>query len=280
MITLIFGAHIPIGGGLDASPRTARELGCDSMQIFSRSPRTLKSKPLTEEEAERFRRAVADTGIGPVVVHTPYLLNLGSPKDETHKVSVQALIEDIRRADMLGAQSLVIHPGHHLGSGAAEAITRIALALDAAVEETGPKVALALENVAGAGTEVGATFSELADIIDKSKYGGTLKVCLDTCHAFAAGYDFSTAEGIDRALAELDSLIGIERIVAFHLNDSQGPLGAHKDRHAHIGEGHIGLGGFEALVSRPEFATLAGIAETPHEKIAYDLAALKSLVRS
>lgn len=279
MINLRFGAHVPIGGGLDTSPMTARKLGCDSMQIFSRSPRTLKSKPITEEEAQRFRQAVAETGIGPVVIHTPYLLNLGSPKDETYQASVQALIEDIRRADVLGAQSLVIHPGNHLGSGIEAAIARIARALDAAIEETGPKAALALENVAGAGTEVGATFSELRDIIGKSKYGDTLKVCLDTCHAFAAGYDFSTAEGIDRALSELDSLVGIERIVVLHLNDSQGPLGAHRDRHAHIGEGHIGLGGFAALVTRPELAAVAGIVETPHDKIADDLAALRSLVR-
>lgn len=249
------------------------------MQIFSRSPRSLKSKPLTEGEAEKFRQMLAETGIGPVIIHAPYLLNLGSPRDETFQVSVQALVEDIRRADMLGAQALVIHPGNHLGSGAEAAIARIAQALDTAIEETGPRVALTLENVAGAGTEVGASFSELRDIIGKSKYGDAVKVCLDTCHAFAAGYDFSAAEGIDRALEEFDSLIGMDRIVVFHLNDSQGPLGAHKDRHAHIGEGHIGLGGFSALLSRPEFAAVAGIVETPHDKIAEDLVALKALVR-
>ncbi len=274
-----FGIHLSISGGVANAAARARELGCDAFQIFSRSPRTLKAKPLDSDDVSAFRAAVSESGLHPVVVHVNYLINVASPKDDTYQRSVDALTDELVRADILGAELVVMHPGNHVGSGVEAGTMRIAAAIDRAYEATGAKARLCLENMAGAGTELGTSFVELSMIIDAARCGPGLGVCFDTCHAYGAGYDVATARGLEAALAEAESAVGIDRIVMVHANDSRGQLGARKDRHEHIGEGMIGLAGFRNILARPELANLPFILETPvdsPEDQARDLAALRS----
>lgn len=274
-----FGLHLSISGGVTHAAERARELGCDAFQIFSRNPRTLKAKPLDPEDVSAFRAVVSASGLHPVVVHVNYLINVASPKDDTYQRSVEALTDELARADVLGAELVVMHPGNHLGSGAEAGTARIAAAIDRACEAAGARARLCLENMAGAGTEVGSSFAELRMIIDMAECGPRLGVCFDTCHAYAAGYNVATARGLQVVLAEADAVVGLDRIVMVHANDSKGQLGARKDRHEHIGEGMIGLAGFRNILARPELADLPFILETPvdsPEDQARDLAALTS----
>lgn len=272
-----FGIHLSISGGLTNATSRAVELGCDCFQIFSRNRRTLKAKPLDPGEANSFRAAVVEAGLKPVVIHANYLINVASPKDETYEKSVSALTDELRRAEILGADCLVLHPGNHLGSGVEAGSRRIASAIDRAYEDSGALVPICLENMAGAGTEIGVSFSELRSIIDISERGPFLRICLDTCHAYGGGYNVATERGLDATLGELDSAVGLDRVMIVHANDSKGQLGSGKDRHDHIGEGSIGLAGFRAILARPELRRLPFVLETPvdaPEDQVRDLAAL------
>ena len=274
-----FGIHLSISGGVAQAAARALELGCDTFQIFSRNPRTLKAKPIDPDDAVAFRAAVRESGIHPVVIHVNYLINVASPKDGTYELSVAALTDELVRADALGAELVVMHPGNHLGSGIEAGVARIASAIDRAYESTGAQARLCLENMAGAGTEVGTTFDELRMIIDLARCGPTLGVCLDTCHAYGAGYDVSTARGLRAAIEQARSAVGIDRIVLVHANDSKGQLGSRKDRHEHIGDGAIGLPGFQNMLACPELADLPFVLETPVDSPddqARDLAAIRS----
>jgi deoxyribonuclease-4 len=274
-----FGIHLSISGGVAQATARARELGCDAFQIFSRNPRTLKAKPIDPDDAVAFRAAVRESGIHPVVIHVNYLINVASPKDGTYELSVAALTDELVRADALGAELVVMHPGNHLGSGIEAGVARIASAIDRAYESTGAQARLCLENMAGAGTEIGTTFAELRMIMDLARRGPALGVCFDTCHAYGAGYDVSTACGLRAAIEQARSALGIDRIVLVHANDSKGQLGSSKDRHEHIGDGAIGLPGFRNILACPELADLPFILETPvdsPEDQARDLAAIRS----
>lgn len=274
-----FGIHLSISGGVAQAAARARELECDAFQIFSRNPRTLKAKPIDPDDAVAFRTAVLESGIHPVVVHVNYLINVASPKDDTYQLSVEALTDELVRADALGAELVVMHPGNHLGSGAEAGAARIASAIDRAYESTGASARLCLENMAGAGTEIGTTFAELRMIIDLARCGPALGVCFDTCHAYGAGYDVSTARGLRDAIEQARGDVGIDRIVLVHANDSKGQLGSRKDRHEHIGQGSIGLPGFRNILACPELADLPFVLETPvdsPEDQVRDLAAIKS----
>ncbi len=274
-----FGIHLSISGGVAQAAARARELGCDTFQIFSRNPRTLKAKPIDPDDATAFRAIVGELEIRPVVIHVNYLINVASPKDDTYQLSVDALTDELVRADVLGAELVVMHPGNHLGSGVEAGAARIASAIDRACESTGARARLCLENMAGAGTEIGTTFAELRTIIDMARLGPTLGVCFDTCHAYGAGYDVCTARGLRATIEEARSAVGIERIVAVHANDSKGQLGGRKDRHEHIGHGAIGLPGFRNILACPELAGLPFILETPvdsPEDQVRDLAAIRS----
>ncbi len=257
------GIHLSISGGFTNATSRAVELGCDCFQIFSRNPRTLRAKPIDRSEADAFRSAVAQAGLEPVVIHVNYLVNVASPKDETYGKSVSALTDELSRAEILGADYLVLHPGNHLGSGAEAGCKRIARAIDRAYEDSGSSVMICLENMAGAGTEVGVSFAELRAICELSEHGESLGICFDTCHAYGAGYDVSTDRGLDRTLEELDSEIGLDRLMFVHANDSKGQLGAARDRHEHIGKGLIGMAGFKAILGRKELRDLPFILETP-----------------
>ena len=284
-----FGAHVNRAGGLMSALDAARALGCDTIQMFSRSPRSLRAGSVNEEEARLFREGLAAAGIEPLVIHAPYLLNLASPRKETYEASRDALAHDIMLAKAVGAEMLVFHPGSHLGSGEEAGIARIAAAIVDACEiachrppaaneaEDGPR--LLLEMVSGAGTEIGRTFEEQREIMDRAR-GVPLGICLDTCHVFAAGYEVRTMEGISRVLDELEATVGADSLALVHANDSVGDLGSHLDRHANIGEGRIGEAGFRAILGCSRLAHLPFILETPHRTLdddARNLAALRRI---
>jgi len=261
---MLLGAHVSIGGGIDQAVVRAKALKCDTFQIFSKSPRSLRAKPLEEEQARKFRDALKASGLSKPVIHDNYLINLSTPKAEMQNLYRKAFVDEMERAQRLNVPYLAFHPGAHVGKGEEYALKRIALNLDWCIEHSNaPDVVLCLENTAGQGTVVGYTFEQLKAIMDLSRHRERLAVCFDTCHAFAAGYDISTLEGCENVLAGIDELIGLDLLKAFHLNDSVGELGSRLDRHQHIGRGRMGLEPFKLLVSEPRFRDRPGNVETP-----------------
>lgn len=264
---MLLGCHLSIGGGLYKAIERAEELGINALQIFSHSARSWQMKPLSDGDAEEFRTAWAESSVEYVVVHTSYLINLASPKEEIYAKSIDALRGEISRAGRLGISHVNTHVGAHLRTGVEAGIERIVRALDEVLTsseaEAHPGVKLLLENDAGAGTSLGARFDELAVIIDNGSNPERLGVCFDTCHGFAAGYDFTTDHGLEAMLQQLDRAVGVERLKLVHVNDSTHPRGSRKDRHEHIGQGQIGLEGFRLLVNHPSLRDLPFVLETP-----------------
>ena len=259
-----FGAHMSISGGLHRAFARGEAVGCRTLQIFSKNERQWNAKPLTEDAIASFRAEQARTGIGPVIVHDSYLINLASPKDDLWEKSVAAFAQELQRCDQLGIPYLVSHPGAHTGAGIDAGIQRVTEALDRLFAEgVGGDTQVLIETTAGQGTCLGGSFEELARLLDRIKHPERVGICVDTCHIFAAGYDFRTPEAYTAVFARLDDLVGLERIKVFHLNDSKGALGSHTDRHAAIGDGQIGLEGFRLLVNDPRFAALPMVLETP-----------------
>jgi deoxyribonuclease-4 len=236
---------------------------CRTIQIFLKSSNQWKAKPLTEEDKILFQEAQKTSGIHPVVAHDSYLINLASPDSGLYEKSLAAFIEEMERANFLGVPYLVLHPGAHVGSGVEAGIARIAAALNQAFARVDSPVTILLENTAGQGSGLGYRFEELASIMEKIKEDGRVGICLDTCHAFAAGYDIRTKESYASVMREFDRLIGIKKIRAFHVNDSKKELGSRVDRHAHIGQGFIGLEGFRCLINDKRFMKIPKILETP-----------------
>jgi deoxyribonuclease IV len=277
------GAHIGIAGGLANAPAVARSIGADAMQIFSKSPQMWAGPALDPASCEGFRAAVAAEGIRATAVHHGYLTNLASPKASGLALSRRAFLDELRRAEMIGVDALIVHPGAHLGSGVAEAVARVAESLNEGFAQTpGFKVRVLLENMAGQGSTLGAQFTELAQIREGVSERHRVGVAVDTCHLFAAGHDFRTAEGYARVMDQVDHDLGLEHVAAFHLNDAKGPLGSHRDRHENIGKGEIGIEGFRHFVNDPRWRERPGFLETPltdDDYAAYraDLATLRSL---
>jgi len=273
-----FGIHLSIGGGFARTARRARALGCETLQIFSGHPRGWGKEPLNEEDVGAFRSALAEAGIGPVVVHATYLINLAAP-DEIYERSLAAFIEEARRAAALGAPYYVTHLGSHRGSGWEAGAAKIAAALDSCAAETPAELTFCLENTSGMKNSLGTSFEELARLLEKVRSKERIGFCLDTCHAFAAGYDVAKRAGLKRTLDEFDRLLGLERLRIVHLNDSKGELGSHKDRHEHIGEGFIGAAGFRLILREKRLAHLPGILETPYQEEGDDARNLATLRR-
>lgn len=278
----ILGAHVSTAGGASKAFGRGSEIGCESMQIFVKSPNQWRAKPLDAAEVEAFHKEREAAPL-PVVAHAAYLINLASPKEEVHARSEAALLDELQRCTTLGVDGLVLHPGAHLGEGAQAGIDQIARSIDAVLAKD-PTITtkVLLENTAGQGSTLGASFAELKGILDLVDAREQVAVCLDSCHAFAAGYDFSTSEGYDAAFAEFEELIGLGSLHCIHLNDSQHPLGSRKDRHESVGEGQIGLGFFERVIHDPALEGLPMIIETPlgddglgHKR---DLAKLRELL--
>lgn len=280
----LFGAHMSIAKGVDKAFERAVETGCQAMQIFTKSNSQWKARPLKEDEIERYHQRQAETGIGPVVTHASYLLNLATPKDELWEKSILALRVELERCETLKIPYLVLHPGAHVQSGVEAGIERVCQALDR-VHETlaNYRVKVALELTAGQGTTLGSSFEELAAMIEGCREADRLVVCLDTCHALAAGYDFRTETGYQEMMARFDAVLGLERLAVMHVNDSKNDLGSRKDRHTHIGEGFIGLAPFGFFINDPKLADLPFLLETPQdvefESDRENLAKLRSLIR-
>jgi len=258
------GVHVSIAGSLDQAVDRAINLGCTTMQIFARNPRTWHVQALSPEIAGLFREKRQSIDISPVVIHTPYLVNLASFDKALFEKSVGALVEDIRRADALGIEYVVTHIGSARGHSLQKGMARVNSALDrilTATEDSG--VVLLLENTAGHGQLIGGRIGHIGQLVRDAGSPPRLGFCLDTCHAFASGYELRTRAALDHLQNEIEREIGLERLKVIHLNDCKGAFGSHLDRHEHIGEGHIGLGGFATLLNHPLFAGLPWILETP-----------------
>jgi deoxyribonuclease-4 len=280
-IMIIIGAHMSIAGGLHRAFERGAGVGCRAIQIFLKNSNQWKGKALTEEDRISFRQAQAVSGAIPVIAHNSYLINLASPDAVLHKKSVEAFVAEMRRAEFLGIPSIVLHPGAHMGSGEQSGLRRIAQALNLALRRVPAPVMILLETTAGQGSSLGHRFEHLAEILARVKQNERMGVCLDTCHVFAAGYDIRTESAYARTMKEFDRLVGTDRIRAFHVNDCRKDLGSRVDRHAHIGQGFIGLEAFRLLVNDRRFAQIPKILETPKgpdlEEDRMNLATLRSL---
>lgn len=270
---MILGAHVSTAGGLAQSVNRANSIGAETFQIFTSNPKGWDFNIRSAEEIENFKKAKTESGIQTVFGHLIYLANLASNNPYIYTNSINALISGLVLAEKTGMSGVICHIGSHGGRGTKDGIERVSEALKQALETTGSKVPIILETDAGAGSHLGANFNEIGQII-KSVGSEQVKVCLDTCHVFAAGYDVSNDVGLEKTLAEFQAEIGLNRLVVLHLNDSKGDLGSKLDRHEEIGKGRIGLEAFERIVNHPELKDLPGIVETPDNK---DTAAVEKL---
>ncbi|MGH7769936.1 MAG: deoxyribonuclease IV [Candidatus Binatia bacterium] len=277
------GAHMSIAGGVGNAFLHGKKVACDVIQIFTKSSRQWAATPYSKDEIESFKQNQKETGIGTAVAHDSYLLNLGTPDGALRKKSILAFIDELERCETLSVPYLIAHPGAHMGAGEAEGIKTVARSLDEIhAASAGFKVKVALEITAGQGSCLGYRFEQIRDIIDAAKESERLRVCFDTEHAFAAGYDIRTKDGYDRTFGEFDETIGIDLLTAFHLNDSKKEFHSRVDRHDHIGKGHIGVEGFRLLVNDKRFWGIPMCLETPKgpdlKEDLENLTLLKSLV--
>lgn len=261
------GAHVSISGGVANAVQRQRDVGGNCGQIFVGSPRTWAVSEV--EDAAAFREATTEADVGPWIVHGTYLINFATPKDDLAAKSLECVQAELDAASELGIDYYTFHPGAHTGAGVDRGIENVADRLsDLDVPED---VTLLLENTAGKGTTLGKSFEQLDRMVRESSSDyGALGVCLDSCHLYAAGYDFTTAEGMDELVAELDDVIGRSNVGYLHLNDSKHPLGSGKDEHEHIGEGEIGDDGFRNLINHEALRDLPMVLETPENGRDYE----------
>jgi deoxyribonuclease-4 len=260
----LLGSHMSIAGGVDKAILQGKEVGCEAIQMFTKSSRQWMSKPLSEEEIANFHTTKKETGLTTIVAHDSYLYNLAAPDEALRKKSVNGLIDEMERCEALGIAYLIAHPGAHVGAGEAAGIKTVAKSIDEMHKAcAGFTTQLALEITAGQGSNLGYRFQHIRQIIDATKAPERLRVCFDTQHAFAAGYDLRTKEGYERTFTEFDETIGLDFLVAFHLNDAKKDLGCRVDRHEHIGKGFLGLEAFRLLMNDTRFWGLPMCLETP-----------------
>jgi deoxyribonuclease-4 len=250
-----------VAGGLEQAFPRALAVGASAVQIFSKNANRWSAPLPTAAEIAAFRTAWQQSGIGPVMVHDAYLINLAATDADNWARSKAAMREELQRCALLGIPWLIAHPGAHVGAGIEAGIARIRTALGEIFADSDPSVRLLLENTAGQGTYLGGEFRQLAQMMEG--FGERVGVCFDTCHAHAAGYDLASIEGYEQTMAEFDREIGFDQLFAFHLNDSLKGNGSKVDRHAHIGEGTIGIDGFARLVQDARFFDLPMVLETP-----------------
>jgi deoxyribonuclease IV len=256
------GVHVSIAGSLDLAVDRAGDAGCDVFQLFTRNPRGWGYQPIAPGVAGAFRAKIQATGLIPVD-HMPYLPNLASPKPEVWEKSVDTLAAELGRCATLGIPYLVTHLGHHLGDGIAGGRARVVTAINTALDGSSGGVQLLLENTAGEKNSVGSSFEHIRGIMDGIDKKERIGCCFDTCHAFAAGYELRTVEGIAETLAQFDEQVGLAHLRVIHLNDTKGDRGSALDRHEHIGLGYIGEDGFRNILHNPVIAGLPLICETP-----------------
>jgi len=263
----LVGAHVSIAGGVWKALGRGSEAGCSTIQIFTKNASRWQAPPLAKSDLVRFREAVKLAGIKPLVGHDSYLINLASPSAELRERSRQAFLDEMERAEGLGLDSFVAHPGAHTGSGAAAGLKRVAESLDWVHERTaGFRLKVCLENTAGQGSVLAGDFGHLGEIFSRVREPGRLGVCFDTCHAFAAGYDLRRRKGYEESLASLERAVGKGRVLVVHTNDAKGELGGRLDRHEHLGRGRIGLECFRLVMNDPRFREVPKILETPKEE--------------
>ena len=259
-----FGVHQSISAGFDAAVFDAAANGFYCVQIFSANSSRWKNKPISPQAAKRFQDAIARAGLIMPLIHDSYLINLASPEQELLDKSIEAFTDELVRADALGIKNVVMHPGAAKDDSRENGLERVAKSLDQIFESLpNNQTTVLLETTAGQGTYLGSSFEELATIIEASSHKERLGVCFDTCHAFAAGYEFRTRETYDELFERFDKIIGFNRLRAFHLNDSVKGLGLRVDRHAHIGYGELGLEPFRMLVNDERFFEIPMYLETP-----------------
>ncbi len=257
----LFGAHMSVAGGLEQAFPRAVAVGATAVQIFTKNANRWSAPPVSAAEQLAFREAWRQSGIGPVMVHDAYLINLAAVDPDNWAKSKAAMQEELQRCTALGIPYLIAHPGAHLGAGVDAGIRRIREALTEIFAASDPAVRLLLENTAGQGSYLGGDFSHLARLMEG--FGERVGVCFDTCHAHAAGYDLASDEGYEQTMAAFAREVGFDRLFAFHLNDSMKGCGSKVDRHAHIGAGAIGAAGFARLVRDQRFSHLPMVLETP-----------------
>ncbi|HLO24523.1 MAG TPA: deoxyribonuclease IV [Geobacteraceae bacterium] len=279
------GAHMSISGGIHLAPERGIKAGCGVIQIFTQNANQWRGKAISDSDAALFREKLQASGLHEVVSHDIYLINLGAPPGEVRDKSLAGFREEMTRCARLGIGKIVMHPGAHTGDGEETGLKRIAEAFDqlfTTVPEYTGKVLL--ETTAGQGSNVGYRFEHLQTIIDGSSFPDRFAVCLDTCHIYAAGYDITTEEGYRRTFDEFDRVIGLEKLQAFHINDSKKGLDCRVDRHEHIGQGAMGLAPFRFLMNDPRFVKIPKFLETPKgdddEMDAVNLKVLRDLVES
>lgn len=275
----LVGSHVPTVGGAAAAIDRGVGIGCTAMQIFVKNNMQWFAKPLPDADAKAFTDHPLRGKLGAVVAHAGYLINLGVEGTENHEKSLRSLSDEMLRCEQLGIRSLVLHPGSHLGKGTQAGIACVVRNLDRLhAEHPKLKVRITLETTAGQGACLGARFEEIAEIIAAVKEAKRLEVCLDTAHAFAAGYDLSVPKGAEKTFAEFDKVIGLKRLSVLHINDSKAALGSRVDRHDNLGNGKIGLEAFRWIMNAPGLEKVPKILETPKGKdLAEDVAAMKLL---
>lgn len=274
-----FGAHVSAAGGTQHAPANAHALAATAFALFTKNQRQWVAKPLAQAETEAFRAACRENGYTPaqILPHDSYLINLGHPEEEGLRKSREAFIEEMRRCEQLGLDRLNFHPGSHLKQiSEEESLDRIAVSIDLALEATSGVTAV-IENTAGQGSNLGFRFEQLAYLIERVSDKSRVGICIDTCHAFAAGYDLRTAAACEETFAELDRIVGLQYLRGMHLNDAMKPLGSRVDRHAPLGDGEIGWECFRYIARDSRFDGIPLILETPDEsRWAAEIAALKA----
>lgn len=284
MGVLLLGAHMSISGGVSHALDRAASVRSNAVQVFTKNNRQWVGPPINEEDVERWRTQMPALGINYAVSHASYLINLASPKDELWEKSRLAHKDEIRRAHAYAIPHVVLHPGAHTGAGDEAGIARIAEALNRIHAETPgcTDTVTCLEIMAGQGSVLGRNLAQLRAIIDQVEDQTRVGICLDACHAYAAGYDLRSADGYTAFIAEVDRWLGLEAVKVWHFNDSKGALGSNLDRHVHIGEGEIGEQGFRHILNDLRWDGIAMLLETPKEETleedAMNLARLCALV--
>ena len=278
---LLLGGHMSIAGGMYKAILRGEEIHCTAIQVFTKSNRQWRGKVLTQEDIKLFKETWKKSCIKSIIAHSSYLINIGAPNKEILKKSITSLEDEVQRCLKLGISYLVLHPGSHVKTGEEACIKQIAESLDQILEKNPGKSKILLETMAGQGTSVGYKFEHISAIIDYAKQKGRLGVCLDTCHAFAAGYDFRTKKRYEEIFNLFDNIIGLHKLKAMHINDSMRDLGTRVDRHEDIGEGKLGLEPFRYLFNDERFFDIPKILETPEgtlENYAMNMRVIKTLL--
>ena len=256
------GAHVSTSGGISKAVKRGVEIGCETIQIFGSSPQAWAFKPVPDAEVEAFREQAADCGLGPVFLHAIYLINLGTSDQVNLEKGIDSLVNYMTLAADIGAGGIIFHPGSHKGAGYDAIFPQAVESIKTVLDRSPAGPYLCLENMAGMGQHIGAKFEELGNIL-RAVDSPRLRICLDTQHSFAAGYDLTTADGVNTMMAEFEETIGVDKLAAVHANDSKQPCGSGVDRHDNIGEGLIGEAGFEAIMAHPAFRDVPFFLEVP-----------------